>query len=125
MVLFALPLGVTAVVAAWSQKAEGKPLLVVVLAVVDALLGMFVPSLGRVLWRRVEGGDDIDLNDVASKLAVDVLGRVRSSPMRRRLYRPAPLRVRFRAAVDVSASRSAVFGVADPNGPGWEEVAAW
>ncbi|MFC6023702.1 tetratricopeptide repeat protein, partial [Plantactinospora solaniradicis] len=122
LILLALALGATVVAVAWSQAADGKPQLVVVLAVVAALLTAFAPPMGSALWRLVKGGDDADLKVAASKVAVDALFRVRSSSVRRRLYRPAPLRVRFRAAVEVSASRSAVFGSTDPGGPGWQDA---
>ncbi|MGC4806823.1 NACHT domain-containing protein [Micromonospora sp. DT233] len=119
VVSVAVALAVTAVVVGWSQAADGKPPTVVVLAVMAALLTAFVPSVGPMLRRHVSG-DDVNLPDVASKLAVAVLGRLRCSPLRHRLYRPAPLRVSFRMSAEVSASRSAVFDVAGPDCPGWE-----
>jgi hypothetical protein len=113
---WAVSAGCIAGSSAWASFEDDKAGLTVVSAAFAAVLGAFAPSFSSwVAARGVVGPSELD--EAALGLAVKVLDRVRTSSLRVRLHRPTPLQVRFRSAVGVGASRSAVMGV--------DDVASW
>ncbi len=102
--------------AAWASVADNKSGWAVLAASVAAVAGTFGATLLGRVWRA--SGARVSLLDAVNLVGDQTLSQIKSSSLRMRLYRPMPMRVRFRSAEDVGATRRAVIGVP---GMTWQE----
>jgi hypothetical protein len=104
-------------VGVWAAVADHKAGWTAFTAALGALVGAFGPTVFEAL-RPVRGSAGA-LQEAADDLAAQVSSRVRSSPIRARIYQPMPMRVQFRSSSGVGASREAVIGRRNVD---WEEL---